>query len=257
MNYKNYDQVASVYDFTRKIPNESIQFFKEKIYTFLDSKYSSSNYRILSIGVGTGRIESFITSKKHSLYGIDISTKMLQEFQKKDTSPPCYLIQADGLFLPFNKNFHLITAVHFVHLIKNYEKFINEISKSTSALLIGNAFTDVLNHPYYLKFRELLIENQWNEPKSDVTVVQDFQHFMTDKGFKPKMYVSQVATEIKNLEIVDSLLKKYFTSMWDVNEEIFKNTVENFQEYLLSSKEKISELHSTYSITKLFFYELD
>ncbi|MCE7748055.1 MAG: methyltransferase domain-containing protein [Candidatus Heimdallarchaeota archaeon] len=257
MNYKNYDQVASVYDFTRKIPNESIQFFKEKIYSFLDNKYSSSNYRILSIGVGTGRIESFITSPKHSLYGIDISTKMLQEFKKKDTSPPCYLIQADGLFLPFNKNFHLITAVHFVHLIKNYEQFISEISKSTSTLLIGNAFTNVLDHPYYLKFRDLLIENQWTEPRSDDTVVKDFQHFMTDKGFKPKMHVSKVAAEIKNLEIVDSLIKRYFTSMRDIDKEIFKNTVDDFQEYLLSSNEKISGLHSTYSITELFFYELN
>ena len=80
---------------------------------------------------------------------------------------------------------------------------------------------------------------------------------MNDKGFKPKMLVSQVAAEIKNLEIVDSLLKRYFTSMWDIDDEIFKNTVEDFQEYLLSSKEKISDLHSTYSITELFFYELD
>ncbi|MCG3259287.1 MAG: hypothetical protein H7644_06045 [Candidatus Heimdallarchaeota archaeon] len=102
-----------------------------------------------------------------------------------------------------------------------------------------------------------MIENQWKEPKSDDTVVQDFQHFMTDKGFKPTTHVSQVAAEIKNLEMVNSLLKRYFTSMWDVDEEIFKNTVEVFQEYLLSSKEKISELHTTYSITKLFFYELD
>ena len=256
MNHNNYDCVASVYDFTRKIPNESIQFFKEKIYTYLDNNCISSNFKILSIGAGTGRIESSLTSPKHSLFGVDISAKMLKEFHMKDSSLPCYLIQADGLCLPFKRKFHLITAIHFVHLIKDYEKFFREISKSTNSLLIGNAFVDTLNHPYYLRFRELLVENQWEEQKSDNTVMQDFHYFMTNKGFSPKVHVSKVSAEIKSLDLIDSLQNRYFRSLWDIDNEIFNNTIEDFQEYLSNNEETIREYYPTNSIIELFFYEL-
>ncbi len=256
MKYKNYDSVACVYDDTRKIPEESVLYFKEKIHSYLKNKYSLSNYRILAIGAGTGRIESSLATSEYCLFGIDISQKMLTEFQKKNL-PSCYQIQADGLFLPFAKNFHLVTAVHFIHLINEYERFLDEVSNISNNLMIGDAYINTLDNPYYLKFRELLVENNWEEPKFDDTRLTDFYQFMTDLGYEPKVYESKTDTEIRSIDIFTSLQNRYYGSMWDIDDKIFEKTKQDFKEYFLTNKEIIGETYPTYSFTKLFFYELD
>ncbi len=256
MNFKNYDRVACVYDYTRKIPNQSVQFFKEKIYSYLQSRYNLTTYRILSIGAGTGRIESSLASSNHSLFGIDISQKMLSEFQKKEL-PTCYLVQADGLSLPFSKNFHLISAINFVHLIQDYRQFYNEVTNSTGSLLVGYAYTDTEYHPYYLKFRQLILENQREEQESDDTDLRDFHQFMESTGYKPEVCELKTDEEIRNIDIVSSLQNRYFRSLWEIDNKIFEKTLHDFKEYLSTSKDVKGETYSTYSITKLFFYELD
>jgi predicted TPR repeat methyltransferase len=245
-----------VYDFTRKIPPSSIQFYKERVYSFLQEKGETDSYKILSIGAGTGRIESSLASPKNSLFGIDISFKMLQEFHNKNYQG-CYLVQADCLSIPFSKKFHLISAVNLIHLIQNYEKFYDEVVNTTDTLLIVYAYVDSSIHPYYLKFHQLLAEHQGEEERTDDVEGVDFYQLMINRGFEPEIYETKTEVEIINQEIYSSLQNRYFRSLWDIDDKIFERTLKDLTEYLSNNKDVTGDTFSTYSITKLFFYELD
>ena len=257
MTYRSYDRVAEVYDYTRKIPVQSIQYFKDKIYSFLEEKFNLPNYAILSIGSGTGRIESSLSSKNHNLFGIDISLKMLKIFDNKIMPTPSFLAQADGLSLPFRKKFDLVTAVHFVHLITDYNLFYNEVTKISPALLIGYSYIETLKHPYYIAFNKLLSENKELILQNDDPKVQDFHQFMDKKGIFPTKYVSEVKTEIRNSDIIDSLRNRYFGSLWEIDDDIFNKTLEDFNQFHLNENNNYEEIFYTSALTELFFYEFD
>ena len=168
MKYYNYDRLAEVYDETRSIPLELSSFFRHEIQNYLKNNLSPPPNRILSIGLGTGRVESLLSSKNCQLFGIDIASKMLKMLNNKKINPPCYTAQADGFSLPFSKSFHLILLIQVDHLISNIEKFFEELRKFSKILVVGNAYTETHEHPYYVKFLEFLKRNKWSKIKEDL-----------------------------------------------------------------------------------------
>ncbi len=257
MKYHNYDRLAEVYDETRLIPLELSSFFKHEIQNYLKNNFFPPPNRILSIGLGTGRVESLLSSRNYQLFGIDIASKMLKMLNNKEINPPCYTAQADGFSLPFSKPFHIILLIQVIHLIDHIEKFFEEVRNFGQVLVVGNAYTETHEHPYYVKFLELLKKNGWSEIKEDVPKSVKFREFMSDHDFSVIEKKMSIESSLQNLQIYEGIKNRYFSSFWQVENNIFNQTMLDFDQFISDDNCKKSDVYQTRSNVNLTFYELN
>ena len=244
MKYWNYDKLAEIYDITRSVPLELSIFFTHEIHDFIKNKSFPPPYRLLSIGLGTGRIESLLSSKAYQLFGIDISSAMLMKLKQKNLNPPCYPIQADGFSLPFAKFFHILILLQVIHLISDHEKFFNEIQKYCQVFVIGEVYTETQKHPYYVKFLEFLRNNGMDKLRDDMPKSSEFNKLM-DKF------------SIQNLKIYEGIKKRHFSSFWEIENGIFDRSMADLNQFILENHIEKKDFFPTYSKAKLTFFEMN
>ena len=136
----SFDNVASIYDETRAIPDWVLGQFYEEI---LGSQIRlNPDLIILDAGVGTGRVVTPLFDKNVQLVGVDISREMLKKFKEKLGNNPASsnvnLVLGDVTALPFREHsFDIVLSVLVLHLIKRWEKAIHE---SERVLRTGGLF---------------------------------------------------------------------------------------------------------------------
>jgi ubiquinone/menaquinone biosynthesis C-methylase UbiE len=125
-----FDRVAEVYDQTRSHSSIAMAQVIETLKRELeDSK------RILDVGAGTGRYSAPLQGKGLEVVGIDISRLMLEKAQEKGTKN---IAVADARALPFrDSSFDSTLSVHLLHLTKEWEVVLNEISRVTKDYFIS------------------------------------------------------------------------------------------------------------------------
>ncbi len=139
-----FDDIASIYDETRIVPNGVVNRFYDR--TLRKKFRSTPNLVVLDAGVGTGGTVSPLLDLGIHLVGIDISKKMLQKMAEKlgrrTTKSQVSLVLGDVTKLPFgNSSFDTIIAVHLLHLLKNWKQAILEtkrVAKPKASFLIAN-----------------------------------------------------------------------------------------------------------------------
>jgi len=121
----SFDRVADIYDETRGHPPEISFQIADSICTTLPSQAM-----ILEVGVGTGRIARSLLSRHLQIFGVDISSRMMNRFMQlvPPGEPRPYLFQADACKLPFrNKTFQAVLSIHVFHLINDWKQALAEM----------------------------------------------------------------------------------------------------------------------------------
>ncbi len=257
MKYWNYDRLADSYDETRVIPPQLSSYFVTEIQGYIDSRFPHPPFNMLSIGLGTGRIETLLSSKTHQLFGIDIAAEMLKQLQSKKTNPPCFLSQADGLALPFSRSFQVILLIQIIHLIKEYETFFEEIRDFCEVLVTGSAYTETKHHPIYSQFFEILHDNGWEAIKEDEPKYDDFDNYMQKFDFKIIKKNKSVDNSILNSHIYNGLINRSYSSLWDVEDDIFSKSILDLDLFINENNFDKNEFFKTKSNVYLTFYEVN
>lgn len=118
---------------------------------------SGVDARVLEIGVGTGRIARPAAEAGCRVVGFDLSQEMLAETgaQAVDAGQ-LSLLQADMHHFPFPANtFDAVTAVHVLHLAKDWQRVIHEIAR---VLNTGGVFIQ---------------GDDWMDPQSVIGLLRD------------------------------------------------------------------------------------
>ncbi|MHA1198281.1 MAG: class I SAM-dependent methyltransferase [Candidatus Heimdallarchaeaceae archaeon] len=257
MRYWNYDRLAEVYDETRIIPLELFTFFKNEIQDYIRIHFSTPPYNLLSIGLGTGRIESLLSSKEYQLFGIDIAHEMLQKLNLKNLDSPCYITQADGLSLPFVKPFQVILLIQVIHLVSKYEDLFMELRNLCDVLVDGNAYTETHKHPVFTRFFEILQENGWHDAREDEPRTVDFSEYMQRFDLIITKKNKRIDSSIKNSHVYDGIKSRSFRSLWDVENSIFDKSLKELDDFIIENNIEKNDSYETKSSVNLTFYEMN
>ena len=254
MNCTNFDRVADIYDETRVVPSEIVTSLREKIFNFLLKNKYEPPYQFLSIGIGTGRVESSFVSKQTQLFGIDISNLMLQQLKKKNTEIPLFLTIADGTSLPFRDSFHLVTAIHVVHLFKDYKKLISELENITQFVVIGDAFIDTYVHPLFQKYKSEVEKQGWT--KVHVGLFSDeLAEYLFSEGYSVKKEELAIPTTTSNYNIYNSIKKKLYSSQWKIPNKIHNRALKNLRKFIKKKENILEGEFLTNAYLLLFFID--
>ncbi|MHA1668921.1 MAG: class I SAM-dependent methyltransferase [Candidatus Heimdallarchaeaceae archaeon] len=256
MTYYNFDRVSNIYDETRVIPEKLKSFFKVEIEDYLQQNFKENCFQVLSLGIGTGRIEGILSSRSIHLFGIDLSPFMLRQLLNKKITPPCFVILGDILSLPFRRKFHLAVAIHLIHLIPNFECFIKEVAKLTDVLVIGDAYTEAYSHPLYQSYQEFLEECGWiketSQNKKELCI-----KYLEKKDYPIYKKSYSLPCSMDNSQIYSSLEKKYFSSLWSIPDKIHRKTMKKLREKVQANELKIGGKTKTISNLSILFVELE
>lgn len=131
----SFDQrVAAQYEAQRAHPAVVSQQIGEAV-----AREAGQGARVLEVGVGTGRIAWPVQAAGCRVVGFDISADMLARvWEKRPSATTLSLLQADMHTIPLADDaFDAALAVHVLHLAKDWQKVIREI---TRLLRPGGAF---------------------------------------------------------------------------------------------------------------------
>jgi SAM-dependent methyltransferase len=119
----SFDRAGDYYDRTRALPAEAAA-----AVTDLLLREFSGRGRVLEIGIGTGRIGLPLHQAGLELYGIDISSPMLNQLRAKPGGATLPSAIADATRLPFgDRSFGSAFACHVLHLIKDWRGAVAEL----------------------------------------------------------------------------------------------------------------------------------
>ena len=254
MNYTNFDRVADIYDETRSVPSEIVNGFRKRIFDFLSKKDCKPPYLFLSIGVGTGRVESSIISKKTQLFGIDISNLMLKELKKKRTAIPAFLAIADGCSIPFRSSFHIVTAIHVIQAIKDYRKLIDELNRISQFAIIGDAFVDSYVHPLFQRYKSELARLGWTRVHDGI-FSDEFANFLKNMGYPVEKNEIRFPTTISSSAVYESIKQRLYSSQWKIPEELHNKAITSIKESIQDKEIIFEDSFSTNAYLILYFID--
>ncbi len=126
----SFDRVAEVYDKTRGYSSHAMGKVMEALRRELEG-----SARTLDIGMGTGRFSRPLQGAGLEVVGIDLSRRMLGKAREKGTTNA---LNADARMLPFrDSSFDDAISVHVLHLIREWQTALREISRVTRNFLIS------------------------------------------------------------------------------------------------------------------------
>ena len=127
----NFDRAADFYDATRAFPDSIV----ERIGPFLaEAAQLSGDESVLEVGIGTGRIALPLAPFVSSIYGADISLKMLQRLVEKRGDEEVFPAVGDAHNLPYSENsFDMVLVTHVFHLVEDPAAVLAEIGRGTEA----------------------------------------------------------------------------------------------------------------------------
>jgi ubiquinone/menaquinone biosynthesis C-methylase UbiE len=156
-SFYNFDSVAQDYDATRGLPPEIQHRIAVRVR---DTAALSQRQVLLDAGVGTGRFALPLAHIGVSVIGIDISTAMLAQTQKKcgEISPalPLVLARADLRYLPLKS--HSVEAVLFVHILHLITEWQAVLDEAFRVLIPGGAILLVATNSDHTPAREYYVE---------------------------------------------------------------------------------------------------
>ncbi|MDC4223964.1 MAG: class I SAM-dependent methyltransferase [Candidatus Manganitrophus sp.] len=147
----DYTKEAEVYDLKR-FSHRAGQFYAELsnqiIFDLLEAKPGD---RILDLATGTGRVSVGMAQKGVSIFGADLTWKMIERAKEKATEKRLTNVSfhlADGLQLPYKDNtFDKIVSIRFFHILpfEMQKAILQEVRR---VLRPGGMFIVEFNSPF-------------------------------------------------------------------------------------------------------------
>jgi len=220
-----FDRVADIYDRTRGLPEKVMK----KTVGVL-AKELKDNRRVLEIGVGTGRFAKPLQESHFEIVGIDIARDMMSKAKHKSVSN---LLLADAYFLPFReKSFDAALSVHVLHLIKDWQTALHEISRVTRDALLSVVNMPSRN-PVSKAYEDLAEEKGYDAHRLGLG-----EREIKDK-IKPAKTVPAASMVAEADKYLTNLSRRAYSRQWRVPENVNKEIVEELtrrfagQEYTL------------------------
>ncbi len=120
----SFDRAADVYEATRGFPPG----IADQVVGALMDDWLSPRARVLEVGVGTGRIARPLAALGPRVVGLDLSSRMMAELQRRVTSPARpSLIRGDATRVPIHDQaVDAVLGVHVFHLIPDWMSVLAE-----------------------------------------------------------------------------------------------------------------------------------
>jgi len=151
MESLSFDDLLKYYDETRTIP---VKVLSEMI-SYIAEKFPVSNCpKIFEPGIGNGRIAIPLAKKGYNITGIDISSLMLNDLEKKIKREKSKIVinayKKDITDLQFSrKAFNISLAVHLFYFVREWKKALKELIRVTKDYII------LINTGYGMEIPEL------------------------------------------------------------------------------------------------------
>ncbi|MEM9771123.1 MAG: class I SAM-dependent methyltransferase [Cyanobacteria bacterium P01_D01_bin.73] len=213
---------------------------------------AKSETNFLEPGVGTGLNILPFVQRGYSVTGIDMSAEMLDQLQKKagDQCSNLTLIRGDASTLPLaDSSFDVVIAAHMSHGVSGLETFAGEIHR---VLKSGGFF---LSAQWLLPSARLKFENQFRAIAANHTKkIESFRqserfvddvklsHHLIKRGYEER-YFKVKEWVVKNSvgELLENIQSKAYGYCWRLEEEAFKEVVEEFTAFCLEHYGSLTE----------------
>ncbi len=147
----DYTKEAEVYD-SKRFSHQAGQFYAELSNQIIfDQLEAKEGDRILDLATGTGRVSVGLAEKGVSIFGADLTWKMIERAREKVAEKELTNVSfhlADGLQLPYKDNtFDKIVSIRFFHILpfEMQKAILQEVRR---VLKPGGTFIVEFNSPF-------------------------------------------------------------------------------------------------------------
>ncbi len=127
-------------------------FFSPAFRQWIASQLPAKPVEILSVGCGSGELETHLAESRHVVFGLDLSHPMLKRASRNGLER---LVQADARFLPFGSaQFGVVIIPELIGYLELGEAFgeVRRVLRKRGRLLITTYAAHVATHARYRKW---------------------------------------------------------------------------------------------------------
>jgi len=210
----SFDRAAEIYDETRGFPvfvmNKIIKTLMEELEGYVS---------ILDVGVGTARFTKPLQNHGYYVVGIDVSSKMLRKAAERGMRN---LLIGSVCSIPLrDDSFDVTMSVGLLHLVKEWEVALREISRVTRKLLVS--VIRRRKSPASEEYRELLVKYGWKLPQLGIAERE------LEAIVKPAKSIDVTTYEVSVGKILAFLERKAYSYQWDVPEELHRRVMQQLK----------------------------
>jgi ubiquinone/menaquinone biosynthesis C-methylase UbiE len=216
MSTAPFDRIATIYDATRSLPLEEMQYILRAMSSELKGCKT-----ILDAGVGTGRFAVPLSELGFSIVGVDISMKMMKLAQQKGMRD---LIDADAAKLCFKDGvFDASLVVHVLHQLKDWKPVVHELARVSRyyvVSVVGRTQADKSPRRQYIKFRR-----EFGYP---LDRFEEGEEGLREQ-IRPNKIIKvwQAVEETNANDAIDHLRKKQSSVTWDIPEQVHDKIIQS------------------------------
>lgn len=248
LDFRFDSRVVSRYDDLRGHPPEVSETIGRAI-----AERMGSGTRVLELGVGTGRIALPVVAAGCEVFGVDLSSHMLQALLRRldaDQRDRVSLVQADITALPFRENtFDGALAVHVLHLVSDWAGVLARVARLVrpgGMLALGRDWIDpesfsgkIRNH-----FRKTVVEVGTEmlppgaaaaaAPSGGAAIVQTLQKLGAQPAGEGEIVGAEWTAELTPRQVLDGIGSRDDAESWVLPDEVLSETMRRLEAYAAS-----------------------
>ena len=243
----SFDRAASFYDATRALPAGVTEQIRDQLIQALGIR---PDWRMLEIGVGTGRIALPFIQAGYTYWGIDISAEMLKILQAQQPNTPSQhvtLMRGDVMKLPLRTHsFDMLLSMHVLHLVDDWRQTLHEamrVLRPAGWLVLLNdehAHTDTpsageqVQQAWSAILDELHVPEEQRRARAVRGLDQQFVDFLHEQGLSVKRItlLNYQKEPISIREVVRQYQKRIFSSLWFIPDDIYAQAAQRLEGWL-------------------------
>lgn len=265
----SFDPFAQIYDATRGYPEVVAQQIAQAIDQAADA---TARTAYLEVGVGTGRIALPIASSGHTYTGVDISEKMVEQFEEKlrregwqevqqpwgtlpdesaTLSPVAHryrlaekqaavrLVMSDITALPFrDDSFDAVVSVHVFHLVDGWQRAVEEslrvLRPGGVLLYCGDDHEDMdVREQIAGEWRRIIKELGGDNRRPGASSPHMVTDYLQQQGFTTERLCAVTwESKMTARQVLEGFERRYFSHVWVIAEDIFAVAINRLRSWV-------------------------